>query len=66
MIASTWRCPSNAYKWLLSTIAAKGDLMRSEDGKLCREVCNIGVTIHEPLSGWPIAGSGWDLPALDR
>ena len=66
MIASTWRYPADAYHWLLSTIAAKGDLMRSEDGKLCREVCNLAVTIQEPLSGWPVAGSGWDLPALDE
>ena len=66
MIASTWRYPADAYRWLLSTIAAKGNLVRTEDGALCREVCNLGVTIQEPLVGWPVAGSGWDLPALDR
>lgn len=66
MISSTWRYQSDAYRWLLATISAKGDLMRSEDGALCREVCNLGVAIQEPLAGWPIAGSGWDLPALDR
>ena len=66
MIASTWRYPADAYHWLLSTIAAKGDLMRSEDGKLCRERCNIGVTILEPLSGWPIPDSKWpSIAALD-
>ena len=67
MIASTWRYPADACKWLLSQIAAKGDLMRAEDGKLCREVCNIGVTIQEPLAGWPIPGSEWSsIAALDE
>jgi len=29
---------------------------------LCREVRDVGVTVLNPLRGWPIPGSGWNYP----
>ncbi len=66
MISSTWRYPEDAWKWLTSIIRAKGDQVRDETGKMCREVRDVGVTVLEPLSGWPIKGSGWNVPALEQ
>ena len=66
MISSTWRTPWVAWQWACNTIAAKGDLVKTEDGKLTKEVCNLAVEVLEPGQGWPVPASGWDLPALDR
>jgi len=66
MISTTWKCPADAWKWLTSIINARGDMVRDENGKLCREVRNVGVTILNPLARWPIKGSGWDVPALEE
>jgi len=66
MISSTWRYPYSAYGWLLSTIEKDGVLRKDERGYLCKEVLNVGVTIDKPLEGWPLEGSGWDIPALQK
>jgi len=41
-------------------------MVRDENGKMCREVRNVGVTVLNPLRGWPIPGSGWNTPALEE
>ncbi len=66
MISTTWKCPADAWKWLTSIINARGDVVRDENGKLCREVRDVGVTVLNPLRGWPIPGSGWNTPALEE
>jgi thymidylate synthase len=64
--SSTWRYPADAWQWTKGTITAYGNLVKTEDGKLTKEVMNLMVTILKPLEGWPIPNSEWDLPALDR
>jgi thymidylate synthase len=38
----------------------------TEDGKATREVENLMITVINPLSGWPIPGSNWDMPGLNK
>lgn len=64
--SSVWRSPSDAWQWAIGTIQSYGDLVRTEDGQLTKEVMNLMVTVTDPLNGWPVGGSGWDLAALKR
>ena len=64
--ACTFHHPSDAWKWACGTIQSQGDLVKTEDGQLTKEVMNLMVTVLEPSANWPIPGSGWDLVALDR
>lgn len=60
------RTPAEAWKWALSLIDRYGDLIRTEDNQMCREIRNLQLTIMEPGEGWPIPGSAWSsLKALD-
>lgn len=63
--ASTWRYPADAWQWACGTIQSRGDLIRTEDNQLTREVTNLMVTVLEPLAGWPIPNSDWGLPRLN-
>ena len=64
--ACTWRYPADAWQWACGTIQSRGDLVKTEDGKLTKEIMNLMVTVLNPGEGWPIAGSEWDLTALNR
>lgn len=64
--ACTFRYPSDAWQWACGTIQNQGNLVKTEDGQLTKEVCNLMVTVLEPSANWPIPGSEWDLVALDR
>ncbi len=57
--------PSDAWLWALSQIQNKGTNIITEDNALIREVLNLKLTVKNPLQGFPIVGSGWNLPALD-
>lgn len=61
-----FRYPAEAWQAGLNLINTFGDKVITEDRKLTKEICNLHLTILEPLAGWPIAGSGWDLAGLDR
>ncbi len=58
--------PADAWAVIKNIIENWGDDIRTEDGDLTREVRNLLVTIKDPLAGWPIPGSGWDLYALEQ
>jgi len=58
--------PRDAWLYALHQIEQNGTNLVTEDGQLIREILNLSLTIQNPLSGYPISGSGWDLPALDR
>lgn len=62
----TWRYPADAWQWACNTIQSRGDLVKTEDDQLTREVLNLMVTVLEPQSGWPIPGSGWDMAGLNK
>ncbi len=64
--ACTFHHPSDAWKWACGTIQSRGDLVKTEDGQLTKEIMNLMVTVLEPSANWPIPGSEWDLAALDR
>jgi thymidylate synthase len=38
----------------------------TEDGKLTREILNMGMEIRNPLDEWPIDKSGWNMAGLKR
>ena len=64
--ACTFRYPSDAWQWACGTIQSRGDLIKTEDDQLTKEVLNLMVTVLNPGEGWPVEGSEWDLAALDR
>ena len=64
--ACTFCYPSDAWQWACGTIQSRGDLVKTEDGQLTKEIMNLMVTVLEPSANWPIPGSEWDLVALDR
>ena len=43
-----------------------GDKVITEDRKLTKEICNLHLTIMNPLEGWPINGSGWEMAGLNK
>ena len=58
--------PAQAWAWAMSLIDLHGDMVRTEDGQLTKEIMNLMVTVLEPGKGYPIPGSEWDLTALNR
>lgn len=57
--------PKNAWQYALNQISLNGSNIITEDNALIREVLNLQLEIQHPMDGFPIEGSGWDLPALD-
>lgn len=57
--------PSDAWQYGLRQIELNGSNLVTEDGTLIRELLNLHLEIQHPLQGYPIQGSGWDLPALE-
>lgn len=60
------RTAADAWQYAKQLINNFGDNIIAEDRKMTREITNLHLCVLEPLEGWPMAGSGWDLPALDR
>jgi len=58
--------PEQAWLWGKRLIEIHGDNIISEDGHMTRELLNLHLTILEPLSGWPIEGSGWNIEGLNK
>ncbi|MCK9571260.1 thymidylate synthase [Candidatus Pacearchaeota archaeon] len=60
--------PAQAWAYGLSLIRSFGDQVITEDRKLTKEICNLHLTVLEPCDpdSYPIQGSGWDLPALEK
>jgi thymidylate synthase len=55
-----------AWLWGKRLIEIHGDNVISEDGHMTRELLNLHLTILEPLSRWPIEGSGWNIEGLNK
>ena len=55
-----------AWQWAMGIISNFGDNIKTEDGKLTREIQNLQITILEPSEGWPIKGSGWNMDGLNQ
>lgn len=65
MMPNTFALPGEAWRWAMKYVQVNGEKVITEDEQTTVEVRNLVLTISNPLSGWPIKGSGWDLPALD-
>lgn len=57
--------PGAAWRWCINMINQHGTPLLTEDGQKTKEIRNMVLQIENPLIGWPISGSGWDIPALD-
>lgn len=60
----TFSTAGAAWRHALKLIDAQGSKVITEDGQVTKEILNLPLCIQNPLEGWPIADSGWDLPAL--
>lgn len=62
----TFPVPHDAWQYGLSQIERYGHNVITEDGALIREVLNLRLEVANPLQGYPLKDSGWDLPALEK
>lgn len=58
--------PGPAYRWACDLIQRFGENVITEDGQATKEIRNLVLQVESPTVGWPIGGSGWDIPALER
>jgi thymidylate synthase (methanogen type) len=65
MIMPKFQCPGDAWQYAISEIERAGSQIITEDNALIREVLNLRLEVLNPLHGYPIKGSNWDLPALE-
>lgn len=56
---------SDAWNYIISYIKSVGSNVITEDYKMTREVQNLAAEIKNPLEGFPIKNSGWDINALN-
>ena len=59
------RNPGIAWKQMITLIENSGNNIISEQG-MTREILNMCVEIENPLEGFPIEGTGWSMPALEK
>lgn len=60
----TFKTVAAAWAWAMNFIKANGNDVRTEDGALTREYVGLQLTVTQPGEGWPVEGSGWDMPGL--
>jgi thymidylate synthase len=58
--------PAAAWFYAKQLIESFGDPVKTEDGKLTREIQNLHLCILKPLEGWPLPGSNWSLIGLNQ
>jgi len=63
---NVFRNPTEAWQWAVSLVEMCGESFVDEDGRRARRFLGLGVEIERPLDGWPIRGSGWEMPALEE
>lgn len=56
---------SDAWNCAINYIKNVGNNVITEDNKLTREIQNLIIEIKNPLEGFPIKNSGWDINALN-
>jgi thymidylate synthase (methanogen type) len=62
----TFPIPRDAWQYGLSQIERYGHNVVTEDNALIREFLNLRLEVVNPLQGYPLKDSGWDLPALEK
>lgn len=58
--------PASAWEWARKVIKANGQKVVTEDGQVTKEIDGMTLRILYPDVGWPIAASGWKIPALEE
>jgi len=58
--------PSEAWKWGMGIIQAKGSYVLTEDNVWTKEITNLLITVKVPQVGWPVEGSGWNMNGLNE
>ncbi|MDH7597530.1 MAG: thymidylate synthase [Methanothrix sp.] len=66
MLFNDFIYPEAAWSWAVSIVQRQGTSFIDEDGRRAMRVLGLGIEIEKPLEGWPIRGSGWDMPALEE
>lgn len=64
MIGMEFAFADQAWQQALNLIERQGNLVRTERNQLIKEVRNLVLEVHDPLSCYPIKDSGWNFPAL--
>lgn len=57
---------ADAWEYAKKLIDRFGSHVITEDRKMTKEIMNMHLCVLHPAEGWPIVGSGWDIPALER
>jgi thymidylate synthase len=57
--------PGAAWRWACDMIMKHGSEVETEDGQDTKEIMNLVLQVRSPDTGWPIADSGWNIPALE-
>lgn len=55
-----------AWQWAMKIIDRYGNKVITEDRQITKEVKDLQIQILSPGDGWPVLGSGWDMPALNE
>ena len=56
---------NHAWHSAISIISQYGSSVKTEDNKLTKEILDLCIQVNNPLVGYPIKDSGWDITALD-
>lgn len=62
----TFLVSHDAWRYGLSQIEQHGYNVITEDKALIREFLNLHLEVENPLEGYPLKGSGWDIAALQE
>lgn len=57
---------SDAWDYAKRLINSFGESVITEDRKLTKEIQNMHLCILNPLAGWPVVGSGWNMEGLQK
>lgn len=60
-----FEAPGAAWRWACDVIKYHGQKVITEDMQATKEIRNLVLQVSNPQIGWPIADSGWNIPALD-
>lgn len=60
------KTPADCWKYAVGLIESFGEQVITEDRKLTKEICNLQLCIINPLEGYPIRGSDWDMAGLNK
>jgi len=63
------KTPESAWNYAMRMIHTYGNVVRTEDNRMTKELMNLVLTVNDPMkeSNWPIPGTSWrSIDALDE